>query len=139
MILNITESYLQVPLPVSLKVQMAPLPSLTWLWAIKRPDMKSAGHFPPAEMSWLWARHWRPFGMMNTLHPGRPEAAPTLRMGPPAWAAAGAVISEAKIANHIRRGLCFTVKLMGLSWLGGMGSDPRAKVLIYAFALEVQY
>ncbi|KRR19718.1 hypothetical protein CQ14_34625 [Bradyrhizobium lablabi] len=95
---------------MSLNVQVAPLPSFTWLRAINRPDMKSAGHFPPAEMSWLWARHWRPFGMMKTLHPGRPEAVATLKTGPAALAAGGAVIKAAKIANHVRGGFLITVK-----------------------------
>lgn len=50
-------SYRQVPVPVSSNVQTAPLPSLTWLRAMIWPDMKSAGHLPPAEMSWRCARH----------------------------------------------------------------------------------
>ncbi|MCK1513048.1 hypothetical protein IVB22_10775 [Bradyrhizobium sp. 190] len=120
-------SYLHVPLPVSSKVQVAPLPSRTWFRPIIRPDRNSAGHFPPAEMSWLWARHWRPFGMMKTLHPGRPEAVLTLKMGPAALAAGGAVISAAKIASHVRRGFLITVKRMVLSRLKWKGAIHAQK------------
>ncbi len=35
----VQDGYRQVPLPVSSKVQVEPLPSLTWLRAVIRPDM----------------------------------------------------------------------------------------------------
>jgi hypothetical protein len=107
-----------VPLPVSSKVQVAPLPSLTWLRPIIRPDMKSAGHLPPSAMSCFIARHWCPFGMRKTLQPGRPGGWPDSQE-PAAFAVDVVANNATRKENHARRGFWVALLRMAVSTKSG--------------------